>query len=155
MAKKQVHMAWPRCCETPSQIRDGIKKNIILNKNGHLSSLLLLLELEKSSLLRWLCSKDILMQPASFCTVSSLLYYLPSPLYPRTNLNFVHHQWIGHTKTEACGNIRELIIAFKQRWVIHLSKEIGKEVGFEMQCETPTGVPASRKRYSILLKLLA
>lgn len=80
MVKKQLHMAWSYCCETPSQVRDGIKKNILLNKNSHLSSPLLLPEFEKSSLLRWLWSKDLLMQPAWLCSFFFALLSSKPPL---------------------------------------------------------------------------
>lgn len=141
------------CCETPPQIRDGIKNKIILNKNGHLGLPLVLLQFEKSSLLRWLCSKCILMQPASLCTVSCLFCYLPRTFYLRTNLKFVRHHWIRHTATEVVGNIREGRIAFKQRWAKHLSNwKREKEIAFGTQSGTPAGRPATKKRYSIKLK---
>lgn len=101
-------------------LRMGLKNPRILSKNGLLDSHLVLLESEKSSLLRWLCSKGTLMQLASSCTVY-FLYYLPSIFYLRTNIKFVCLHWIRHTARKIEGYMREGRLAFKWRWVKNLS----------------------------------
>lgn len=110
-----------KCCEIPSQIRDGIKNNSSLQRNGIMGYLWSSWELEKLSLLRWMCSKLMLMQLASLCRVSYLLCYLPAVFHLRANSKVVHYDWIRHTVTEIGGNVREERIAFKWIWVQYLS----------------------------------
>lgn len=152
-AKKSRSHGLSNCCETPSWIRDGIKSSRIINKRGYLCSPLEVMEFEKSSLLRWFCSKGILTQPASLCTVSCLLFCLRRIFYLRTNLKFVHHHRARHTGTGVDGNTREGRTAFQQRWVKHLSNwKKKKEIPFGTQSGSPTGCPETRKIYSIKLK---
>lgn len=102
------------CCETPSQVRDEIKNNRILNKNFHLALPLVLLEFEKSSLLRWLFSKGVLMQPASLCTVSCLLYYLP-----RT---------FSENNSKVCSPLLNKTYSYRSRW-----EHKGRENSFQAE----------------------
>lgn len=137
VVKKKVHMAWPRCCETPSQVRDGIKKHIILNENGCLSSPLLLLEFEKSSLWRWLCSKDILMHINAICIIMHGFFFVLLSSKPRLSKN----------KSKLCSPSVNKTQNYRSMWDHKGINNSFQEIAFGTQFGTPTGVPVSRKRY--------